>query len=78
VSAQAKTFDFEMALRLQSQLVAEVDEAAHELRTTRSNFICQSILRNLEYFSAVELPSLREQRAALSLQHLCATTADKG
>ena len=59
----ARTHNFEMALRLQRQLVAEVDEAAHELRTTRSNFIRQSILRNLEYFNAVELPTLKEKRA---------------
>lgn len=63
MNARPKTNPFTMTLRLPSDVAVAIDDAAGDLRTSRSNFIRHCIRRNLDYFTAVELPILQERRS---------------
>lgn len=47
-------------LRLPSRLLEETDKLCEEIYLSRSQFIRQSILRNIEIIRQVELPAIRE------------------
>ncbi len=45
-------------LRIPQQLLAELDKTAEEIYTNRSTLIRQSIVRNLQIISQVEIPAI--------------------
>ena len=47
-------------LRLPTKLLEETDRLCEEIYSSRSQFIRQSILRNLDVCRNVELPAIRE------------------
>lgn len=47
-------------LRLPQSLMDEVTELCHECQTSKSAFLRQSVLRNLDIHKNVEMPAVRE------------------
>ncbi len=59
-----KTEEYNKAvtLNLPSSLCNEMDEIVSELGLTRTAFLHQSIIRNVEYMEKVEMPIVRQRQ----------------
>lgn len=57
-------------LNLPVPLCEQVDFAAEALQMTRTNFLRQSILRNLDFFTKHELPVVKARQGQFEQHHL--------
>ncbi len=54
--------DKPVLLNLPIDIIAQIDECSNELAVTRTQFLRQSVQRNIAYFQKNELPILRRMK----------------